>query len=105
MMKVCVRSFQENLVEKKHHMLARSLRSGPADRELKPNAATRDLLQVPPCPTLIICPYCNTHNSHFLLSFLLSENRDVCADKNDDVRGEGYSVEVSILSVCLQKCL
>ena len=47
MMKVCVRSFQENLVEKKHHMLARSLRSGPADRELKPNAATRDLLQVP----------------------------------------------------------
>ena len=40
---------KENLVEKKHHMLARSLRSGPADRELKPNAATRDLLQVRSC--------------------------------------------------------
>lgn len=36
----------ENLVEHKHHRLARSLRSGPTDRDLKPNAATRDQLNV-----------------------------------------------------------
>jgi len=34
----------DNLVESKHHKLARSLRSGPTDRDLKPNAYTRDLL-------------------------------------------------------------
>ena len=44
--KKCFVSFQENLVEIKHHKLARSLRSGPTDRDLKPNAATRDLLNV-----------------------------------------------------------
>ena len=44
--KKCYVSFQENLVEIKHHKLARSLRSGPTDRDLKPNAATRDLLNV-----------------------------------------------------------
>ena len=38
--------FQENLVESKHHKLARSLRTGPTDRDLKPNAATRDQLNV-----------------------------------------------------------
>ena len=38
--------FQENLVESKHHKLARSLRSGPTDKDLKPNAATRDQLMV-----------------------------------------------------------
>lgn len=37
---------QENLVECKHHKLARSLRSGPTDRDLKPNAITRDQLNV-----------------------------------------------------------
>ena len=37
---------QENLVESKHHKLARSLRSGPADRDLKPNATVRDTLNV-----------------------------------------------------------
>jgi len=37
---------QENIVEYKHHKLARSLRSGPTDRDLKPNAATRDQLNV-----------------------------------------------------------
>ena len=37
---------QENLVENKHHKLARSLRSGPTDRDLKPNAHTRDQLNV-----------------------------------------------------------
>uniref|UniRef100_A0A8C4RMH3 Phosphatidylinositol 3-kinase catalytic subunit type 3 n=1 Tax=Erpetoichthys calabaricus TaxID=27687 RepID=A0A8C4RMH3_ERPCA len=36
----------ENLVESKHHKLARSLRSGPADHDLKPNAATRDQLNI-----------------------------------------------------------
>ncbi|XP_041346190.1 phosphatidylinositol 3-kinase catalytic subunit type 3 isoform X4 [Pyrgilauda ruficollis] len=34
----------ENLVESKHHKLARSLRSGPSDHDLKPNATTRDQL-------------------------------------------------------------
>jgi len=42
---VCV-AMQENIVEYKHHKLARSLRSGPTDRDLKPNAATRDQLNV-----------------------------------------------------------
>ncbi|XP_077989101.1 phosphatidylinositol 3-kinase catalytic subunit type 3-like [Glandiceps talaboti] len=36
----------ENLVESKHHKLARSVRSGVSDRDLKPNAATRDQLNV-----------------------------------------------------------
>ncbi|CAI5787882.1 phosphatidylinositol 3-kinase catalytic subunit type 3 isoform X1 [Podarcis muralis] len=36
----------ENLVERKHHKLARSLRSGPSDHDLKPNAATRDQLNI-----------------------------------------------------------
>uniref|UniRef100_A0A673Z0J2 Phosphatidylinositol 3-kinase catalytic subunit type 3 n=1 Tax=Salmo trutta TaxID=8032 RepID=A0A673Z0J2_SALTR len=36
----------ENLVESKHHKLARSLRCGPSDHDLKPNAATRDQLNV-----------------------------------------------------------
>ena len=38
--------FQENLVESKHHKLARSLRSGPTDRDMKPDAKTRDHLNV-----------------------------------------------------------
>ncbi|KAK8768049.1 hypothetical protein V5799_005170, partial [Amblyomma americanum] len=37
---------QENLVESKHHKLSRSLRSGLTDKDLKPNAATRDQLNV-----------------------------------------------------------
>lgn len=41
-----VLSLKENLVESKHHKLARSLRSGPSDHDLKPNAATRDQLNV-----------------------------------------------------------
>lgn len=36
----------ENLVENKHHKLARSLRSGPTDRDMKPDARTRDNLNV-----------------------------------------------------------
>lgn len=39
----CFRT-QENLVESKHHKLARSLRSGLSDRDAKPNASVRDLL-------------------------------------------------------------
>lgn len=34
----------DNLVEIKHHQLSRSARSGVTDRDLKPNAQTRDLL-------------------------------------------------------------
>nr|XP_006823983.1 PREDICTED: phosphatidylinositol 3-kinase catalytic subunit type 3-like [Saccoglossus kowalevskii] len=48
----------ENLVENKHHKLARSLRSGVSDRDLKPNAATRDQLNVivgyPPTKSLTL---------------------------------------------------
>lgn len=36
--------FQENLLERKHHCLARSARSGLSDRDAKPNAHDRDLL-------------------------------------------------------------
>lgn len=35
---------QENLVESKHHKLARSLRSGLSDKDAKPNATMRDIL-------------------------------------------------------------
>ncbi|XP_066993314.2 phosphatidylinositol 3-kinase catalytic subunit type 3 isoform X2 [Anabrus simplex] len=35
---------QENLVESKHHKLARSLRSGVSDKDAKPNASMRDTL-------------------------------------------------------------
>ncbi|KAJ9577732.1 hypothetical protein L9F63_005725, partial [Diploptera punctata] len=35
---------QENLVESKHHKLARSLRSGVSDKDAKPNASMRDVL-------------------------------------------------------------
>ncbi|XP_060571535.1 phosphatidylinositol 3-kinase catalytic subunit type 3-like [Ruditapes philippinarum] len=34
----------ENLVEAKHHKLARSLRSGPTDKDMKPDAKIRDWL-------------------------------------------------------------
>lgn len=36
---------QDNLVERKHHRLARSARSGLSDRDAKPTAAVRDQLQ------------------------------------------------------------
>ncbi|KAI8788980.1 phosphatidylinositol 3-kinase catalytic subunit type 3 [Biomphalaria glabrata] len=46
----------ENIVESKHHKLARSLRSGQGDKDLKPDATTRDLLNnivgYPPTKTL-----------------------------------------------------
>ncbi|XP_059151424.1 phosphatidylinositol 3-kinase catalytic subunit type 3-like [Physella acuta] len=46
----------ENIVESKHHKLARSLRSGPSDKDLKPDASTRDMLNkivgYPPTKTL-----------------------------------------------------
>ncbi|XP_053662768.1 phosphatidylinositol 3-kinase catalytic subunit type 3 [Anopheles marshallii] len=35
---------QENLVERKHHRLSRSARSGTSDRDVKPNAVVRDTL-------------------------------------------------------------
>ena len=37
---------QDNLVELKHHKLVRSIRSGTVSRDLKPNAKTRDQLNV-----------------------------------------------------------
>lgn len=46
----------ENNVDAKHHKLARSLRSGPSDKDLKPDAHTRDILNTivgyPPTKTL-----------------------------------------------------
>jgi phosphatidylinositol 3-kinase len=48
---------QENLVEIKHHKLARSVRSGLSDKDVKPNAAVRDQLHTivayPPTKTLM----------------------------------------------------
>lgn len=48
--------FQENLVEAKHHKLARSLRSGGNTREVKPTSNVRDALNTilvyPPTTTL-----------------------------------------------------
>lgn len=48
--------FAENLVESKHHKLARSVRTGLTDRDLKPDAATRDhlaaIVESPPTKTL-----------------------------------------------------
>ncbi|PWN50000.1 phosphatidylinositol 3-kinase [Violaceomyces palustris] len=48
--------FRENPVEAKHRRLVRSHRSGPLDRELKPNAAVRDelneILSYPPTRVL-----------------------------------------------------
>lgn len=41
---LCYFCKQENLVERKHHKLARSLRSGHCDKDAKPNAAIRDIL-------------------------------------------------------------
>ncbi|XP_050435673.1 phosphatidylinositol 3-kinase catalytic subunit type 3 [Adelges cooleyi] len=47
---------QENLVESKHHKLARSLRSGISDKDAKPTATVRDVLNTivgyPPTKTL-----------------------------------------------------
>ena len=37
---------EENPVESKHHKLTRSVRSGTMSRDLKPNAAIRDQLNV-----------------------------------------------------------
>uniref|UniRef100_A0A182LW68 Phosphatidylinositol 3-kinase catalytic subunit type 3 n=1 Tax=Anopheles culicifacies TaxID=139723 RepID=A0A182LW68_9DIPT len=37
-------TLQENLVERKHHRLSRSARSGTSDRDVKPNAVVRDTL-------------------------------------------------------------
>ncbi|XP_055620148.1 phosphatidylinositol 3-kinase catalytic subunit type 3 [Toxorhynchites rutilus septentrionalis] len=37
-------TLQENLVERKHHRLSRSARSGISDRDAKPTASVRDLL-------------------------------------------------------------
>ncbi len=46
----------ENVIEGKHHKLARSIRSGLTDRDLKPDAGTRDQLHAivdsPPTKTL-----------------------------------------------------
>lgn len=35
----------ENICEVKHHMMTRSSRAGPIERELKPNASARNILE------------------------------------------------------------
>lgn len=40
---------QENLVERKHHRLSRSARSGLSDRDAKPTASHRDILHTIVC--------------------------------------------------------
>lgn len=54
---VCCRS-QENLVERKHHRLARSARFGLCDRDVKPTSTARDQLHTivsyPPTTTLTL---------------------------------------------------
>lgn len=37
---------RENIIEEKHRKIVRSHRSGPLDREMKPDSHTRDELQV-----------------------------------------------------------
>lgn len=37
---------QPNVIERKHHILARNVRSGASDRELKPNSLAREQLTV-----------------------------------------------------------
>ncbi|XP_030323524.1 phosphatidylinositol 3-kinase catalytic subunit type 3 isoform X3 [Calypte anna] len=79
----------ENLVESKHHKLARSLRSGPSDHDLKPNAATRDQLNIivsyPPTKQLTYeeqdlvwkFRYYLTHQEKALTKFLKCVNWDL----------------------------
>lgn len=79
---------QENLVESKHHKLARSLRSGPSDHDLKPNAATRDQLNVSDkekkkyTRNLLRCLYNTVFLSQIIVSYpptkqLSSEEQDL----------------------------
>uniref|UniRef100_A0A8C9NV21 Phosphatidylinositol 3-kinase catalytic subunit type 3 n=1 Tax=Serinus canaria TaxID=9135 RepID=A0A8C9NV21_SERCA len=79
----------ENLVESKHHKLARSLRSGPSDHDLKPNATTRDQLNIivsyPPTKQLTYeeqdlvwkFRYYLTHQEKALTKFLKCVNWDL----------------------------
>lgn len=48
-------------MESKHHKLARSLRSGPSDHDLKPNAATRDQLNVSSSVLFLIRMFMESH--------------------------------------------
>jgi phosphatidylinositol 3-kinase len=47
---------RENLVEAKHRRLVRSHRTGPLDRELKPDARQRDELNVSVLSYLLMFP-------------------------------------------------
>lgn len=53
---VNLNNLQENLVERKHHRLARSTRSGLSDRDSKPTTTERNILQN------IVFRYPPTHN-------------------------------------------
>uniref|UniRef100_A0A803W1G3 Phosphatidylinositol 3-kinase catalytic subunit type 3 n=1 Tax=Ficedula albicollis TaxID=59894 RepID=A0A803W1G3_FICAL len=82
-------NLNENLVESKHHKLARSLRSGPSDHDLKPNATTRDQLNIivsyPPTKQLTYeeqdlvwkFRYYLTHQEKALTKFLKCVNWDL----------------------------
>lgn len=65
---------RDNVVEAKHLRLVRSHRSGPLDREMKPNAHTRDelnaILDYPPTQSL------TSHESNLLWQFRFYLTRD-----------------------------
>ncbi|XP_044287161.1 phosphatidylinositol 3-kinase catalytic subunit type 3 isoform X7 [Varanus komodoensis] len=88
----------ENLVESKHHKLARSLRSGPSDHDLKPNAATRDQLNIivsyPPTKQLTYeeqdlvwkFRYYLTHQEKDLLMYLLQLVQALKYENFEDIK-------------------
>ena len=77
----------ENPVEDKHRRLVRSHRSGPLDREMKPNAAIRDDLNVSPQTCMDLRTYFDLDLGHPQLR----------AYPNPTIRGEGPNLEIPIL--------
>lgn len=79
----------ENPVEDKHRRLVRSHRSGPLDREMKPNAVIRDELNVSPSNLhgLYICEHFDFGLGHPQLR----------AYPDPIIRGEGPNLEIPIL--------
>ena len=79
----------ENPVEDKHRRLVRSHRSGPLDREMKPNAVIRDELNVSPSNLrgLYICEHFGFGLGHPQLR----------AYPDPIIGGEGPNLEIPIL--------
>lgn len=78
---------RDNPVEDKHRRLVRSHRSGPYDRELKPNAKIRDELAVSRlCPMTTCCLTCPP------------ANLELCPKPAAECGREGLDLEVPLLS-------